>query len=422
MSFLSSSRFLRWLCLGGLLGVLVLLAGCGGTTFLDGISEDRMSTFDVKGPIARMQLGVFEVTLWVSLFLFVTVGGALAWAVWRYREKPEDRDKPPPKQSHGHPAVEMGLIAASVLMLVIIAVPTLDGIWMMHDLERGLALTDEEEVLEVIVHGYQWWWAFEYPEYGFTTANELVIPKDRVVKLHLRGQDVIHSFWLPKIAGKTDLMPGRANWMWLLAEEEGHYYGQCAEYCGEAHAYMLFRTDVLSKEGFDDWIAHQQSPAEPPAEESWQDWYATWTDHPEGFDDPVQQGARLFMTKGGCIQCHAIDGSQRAMGVLGPDLTHVGSRKSLGAGLLENRGEDGEIDPAKQLENLFEWVAHSEDHKPGNLMWKEGAADGLWARTVLTEAEKDRIQSGQVERDEVLASKLSEEDYRLIAHYLRSLK
>lgn len=358
-----------------LLTALVLLAGCK----FDG----RMSTFDPKGPLAAEQLSLWYVTLWVSVFLFVTVGGAFAFACIKFREKPSDAGKPLPTQSHGNPVVELGLIAFSVVCLVIIAIPTLRGIWMMHDLEAGFKYASDEEVLEVNAVGYQWWWAFEYLEEGIVTGNELVMPKDRVVKVNLRADDVIHSFWLPKIAGKTDLIPGQANWMWLLTQETGHYYGQCTEYCGEAHAYMLFRADVLEQDDYDAWVERMQGGAKSPHGETWNDFYAVIDKNPLAFGpeggnhDPVKNGARLFMQKGGCVQCHAIDGSVRAVGILGPNLTNMGSRKSVGAGLLDNRPLEHEyatstatIDPELQFRNLKHWVQHSEQVKPGNLMYE----------------------------------------------------
>ncbi len=379
----------------GILWLLGLLSGCS--------LNDRMSTFDAKGPIAQMQLDLFKVTLYVTGFLFITVGGALLYTLIRFRERQGDEKKPFPSQMHGNPLIEVSLIGFSTLCLVIIAIPTVRGIWIQEELPAHVA---PEDVLEITVRGYQWWWVFEYPEQGIITANELAIPKGRVVKLNLRSADVIHSFWLPKIAGKTDLMPGRQNSMWIQADEEGHYYGQCAEFCGEAHAYMLFRTDVFSEERWEQWVAHQQKEAAPPAgTASWAEFFNTIDKkNTETFgQNPVLQGARLFMKEGGCIQCHSIDGAKdanglaRANGVLGPNLTHVAMRKSLAAGLLDNRHPDGTIDPEKQLNNFLHWTYASETIKPGNLMY---------------ETVQETIKS----------KNLTEEDFRHIAIYLQTLK
>lgn len=342
--------------------LLALVAlGSTGCSF-----KTRQSFLDPKGPLALMQYDLFMVTVWVTLFIFLVVGGALLWVVIRFRERPGDGNKPMPAQSHGNPLVEIGLIGVSVLLLVIIAIPTLRGIAYMHELPEGgesrlgqwfsgeLSGEDAEDVLTVNVIGYQWWWAFEYPQLGVTTANELVIPKGKVVKLNLRSADVIHSFWLPKIAGKVDLIPGRGNWMWIQGDEVGHYYGQCAEFCGSAHAYMLFRSDVLSDEDFGAWVVAQKQEAVEP------------------LDVEVAQGRELFTSKT-CIQCHTIRGNALAMGVKGPDLTHVATRKTLAAGILDNRNERGAIDSSVQKENLFNWVKNSQHIKPGNLMYYDTA-------------------------------------------------
>lgn len=361
-----------------------------------------MSTLDPKGPIAQMQMDLFMVTVWVTLGIFIAVGGALAWVIWRYRERKSDDPDFRPPQGHGNPVIELSLIAVSIALLVVIAVPTLEGIWMMNTLPEP---EDGTEVLEVNVRGYQWWWAFEYPELGITTANELVIPKGRIVKLNLRGEDVIHSFWLPKIAGKTDLIPGQANWMWIRADEEGHYYGQCAEYCGDSHAYMLFRADVISEEAFARWAADYKEPVPPPQQESWSDFLQVANQNPGSLaDDPIADGARLFFGKGQCVLCHRIEGTP-AMGVVGPDLTRVGQRKSLAAGMLDNTvdGEGGAIDPEKQLENLFHWIAQPNEVKPGNYMWKPRAD---WSGY-------NGIES--------ITENVSDEEFRRIAHYLRTL-
>jgi cytochrome c oxidase subunit 2 len=201
-----------------------------GALFLGGCNLDtRMSTFVTKGPVAETQYDLFMLTVWVTLGIFIVVGGAFAFAIIKFRERPND-DRPMPSQGHGNPLVEIGLIGASILLLVIIAVPTLQGIWYTHDTPADpesymgawysgeeLAEEEAENPLIVKVIGYQWWWAFEYPQLGITTANEMVIPAGKVVHLELRSFDVIHSFWLPRIAGKVDLIPGRTNSMWIQA-------------------------------------------------------------------------------------------------------------------------------------------------------------------------------------------------------------
>lgn len=380
---------------------LFMASGCAWT--------GQTSTLDPKGPISRVQFELFMVTVWVSLFLFITVGGAFLYAVWKYRERPGQPEKPISQNTHGNPLVEVGLIAASVFMLVIIAVPTVQAIWYTYSLPEHpesrlgayyqgdyLSEGEEDEYLTIVAEGYQWWWAFEYPQLGITTGNEFVIPSGKVVKIELRSKDVIHSFWLPKLAGKVDLIPGRANWKWLKAGEsfeywaektggdraayeeylrteiEGMYYGQCAEFCGEAHAYMLFRTKVVSDQEFEAWVADQRKlPSAPDQSEDWRAWLMNAPDNlDEVKADPIAHGAYLYHTKGACIQCHKIEGNNASQGVLGPNLTKVGSRTSLGAGWMDHYDpETGTIDREQQYENLVRWIYESQEVKPGNLMY-----------------------------------------------------
>jgi cytochrome c oxidase subunit II len=358
------------------LGSLFLLSGCD--------FQSRQSTFDPKGPVAKEQLDLFMVTVWVVLFLFLAVGGALLYAVIRFRERKTDSPDFHPPQTHGNPLVELGLIGVSILMLAIIAVPTIQAIWFTHyppDDEasklgkwfgKDLSEQAQDETLLVQVYGWQWWWSFEYPQLGITTANELVIPVGKVVRLELRSRDVIHSFWLPKLAGKVDTIPGRLNHMWIQADEPGHYYGQCAEFCGEAHAYMLFRADALEPEEFKNWVSHQKQPAKPVGANTWEDFRGKMTavrsgEQPFAGDD-LAEGAALFYDKGRCNTCHAVGGSGLALGIVAPDLTHLASRSSLGAGWMDHRDAEGAIDEAKQLQNFYDWVRQSEKIKPGNLM------------------------------------------------------
>ncbi len=187
------------------------------------------------------------------------------------------------------------------------------------------------------VVGHQWWWEFEYPDHGFTTANELVIPVSalaaaRPIDLQLESADVIHSFWVPRLAGKTDLIPGKTNEMWIQADHEGTYFGRCAEYCGTQHAKMLIRVDAVSPESFSQWVAAQQQMAR--------------------LDDAVSAGRQRFLEMA-CANCHTIRGAD-ARGKFGPDLTHLMSRKTLASGIIENNRD-----------NLTRWISHPEQVKPG---------------------------------------------------------
>ncbi len=371
-----------------------------------------MSTFVTKGPIAEEQLNLFMLTVWVTGIIFVIVGGVFVYAVIKFRERPND-DRPMPSQGHGNPLVEIGLIGASILLLAIIAVPTLRAIWFTQETPDDpesrlgawyqgddLAEEEAENPLIIKVIGYQWWWAFEYPQLGITTANEMIIPAGKVVHLELRSIDVIHSFWLPRIAGKVDLIPGRTNSMWIQTgdnfakwkekqglegegpelrqdyakylEEEIHdyYYGQCAEYCGESHARMLFRTTAVDDQAFAEWVAEEKAGHGTPDGKSWDEWYAAYEETPEELTGDLNEGLKLFMGRAKCATCHTVNGNPRAVGVAGPNLTNIGSRQSIAAGWLNHRAEDGSIDVEKQYDNLYKWIHEPEVVKPGNLMWK----------------------------------------------------
>ena len=391
------SRILSRVGLLAALSLAFIMAGCSKEEL-----TVRQSTMDPKGPVAQVQFDVFMDTVWLVVVLFALVGGLMVYAVIKFRSRPGDENKPAiVEDGHGNPLIEIGLITASIGALVIIAIPTLSAIWYTDDVpaeavptsklsawyprvegtRENYAKTVEEQVLEVDVIGKQWWFRFEYPQLGMTNdakhsvPNELVIPKGKAVRINLRSEDVIHSFWVPKIAGKVDLMPGRKNHMWIQADQTGHYYGQCAEFCGDSHAYMLFRVEVLEPADFAKWVQKQKADAAPVAAGS-----------------AAEKGKALFAAKS-CVMCHNVGGHFGA-GAFGPDLTHVASRKSLAGAWLDNRDVAKQraleqstgntensvpVDEAKLKANLIKWigssgVAHgadgklSKDVKPGNRM------------------------------------------------------
>ena len=391
------SRILSRVGLLAALSLAFIMAGCSKEEL-----TVRQSTMDPKGPVAQVQFDVFMDTVWLVVVLFALVGGLMVYAVIKFRSRPGDENKPAiVEDGHGNPLIEIGLITASIGALVIIAIPTLSAIWYTDDVpaeavptsklsawyprvegtRENYAQTVEEQVLEVDVIGKQWWFRFEYPQLGLTNdakhsvPNELVIPKGKAVRINLRSEDVIHSFWVPKIAGKVDLMPGRKNHMWIQADQTGHYYGQCAEFCGDSHAYMLFRVEVLEPADFAKWVQKQKADAAPVAAGS-----------------AAEKGKALFAAKS-CVMCHNVGGHFGA-GAFGPDLTHVASRKSLAGAWLDNRDVAKQraleqstgntensvpVDEAKLKANLIKWigssgVAHgadgklSKDVKPGNRM------------------------------------------------------
>ncbi|HVT73316.1 MAG TPA: cytochrome c oxidase subunit II [Lacunisphaera sp.] len=380
---------------------LFFLTGCNLAEVFS--LHGHQSTVNVAGPVAQHQQNLFMVTVYVCTFIFVVVGCVLAYAQIKFRAKSETEEHAePPPQGHGNPLVEIGLIVGSVLLLVIIAVPTVQGIWYTHDVP-------EEELkngpaYEVTATGYQWWFKFEYTsemvkqatggEAPLVTGNELVVPAGVPVRVHLRTVDVIHSFWIPKLAGKVDMVPNRANFLWFKADKPGYFYGQCAEYCGESHAIMRFRVIALSAPDFARWLENQKQPgravnaatagaaAEPkvqfaslkmaPGEalsaspqfdaDPLAAWHEMQKVEPGENAALVAQGRKLFSEKT-CITCHTIRGHE-GIGITGPDLTHVGARTTIAAGVLENTHE-----------RMHAWIKDPNHFKPGNKMFNGGYTD-----------------------------------------------
>jgi cytochrome c oxidase subunit 2 len=374
--------------------VLPLLSGCEKINFWQ--MNGHQSTIVVDGPVAREQLEIFYVTCWVALVIFVLVSSVLAYATFKFRARSEaDEHAEPPPQSHGNPLVELSLIGASVLALVIIAIPTLRGIWSTFDVPEA----EKANAYEITATGYQWWFKFEYPgelapvndtgaKAPLVTGNELVIPAGRPIRVHVRTVDVIHSFWVPKLAGKIDMIPNRANFFWLKADKPGYFWGQCAEYCGDSHAVMRFRIVALEQNEFAEWLEQQSqlgrsvAPSTVDANRPRAQFASlrTFAQNEAGITDKfevtpldswrakqlpeknedaalIAQGKTLFAAKA-CSTCHTVRGHQ-AMGVQGPDLTHIGARTTIAAGLLENNPEQ-----------LRRWIRDPGSVKPGNKMAK----------------------------------------------------
>lgn len=312
----------------------------------------KQSTFDAKGPLAQHQLDTFYTTLWVTTFLLFAVGGTYLLAIWKFRIKKGDDPNGIPDQTHGHPLIEVGLVGISAGLLVIIAIPTFAGIMMMKRIPQEYV---DKGIVEINVAGYQWWFNFEYPEEGFYSSNELVIPAGRPVRLNLDTKDVNHSFWIPKLSGKTDLIAGQTNQMWVMADEPGYFWGQCAEFCGDSHAYMLFRVIALPEDEYANWVEQQMTPT-VLAEST------TPTHIPAGIDAGlVGEGSALF--KDNCLRCHSLNSTRQGMGA--PNLAHFASRTSIAAGWYENDWDDGEGNAM-----LFHWIQHPDSVKPGNNMWR----------------------------------------------------
>jgi cytochrome c oxidase subunit 2 len=200
------------------------------------------------------------------------------------------------------------------------------------------ALEDDAEAINIRITGHQWWWQVDYeptdPGQAATTANEIHVPVGKLVHLELSSADVIHSFWVPSVHGKRDLIPGRMNREWIRIDEPGVYRGQCAEFCGLEHANMDLRIVAEPLDRYQTWLNHQRDPASPPA-------------------TPAQQRGLALFLGSPCAMCHAVAGTA-AGGRLGPDLTHVASRDTLGAGALPNN-----------LQAMTQWLINAQQFKPG---------------------------------------------------------
>ena len=392
------------LVLGG--ATLAFLSGCKLVEKFHQVFSlsGPQSTYVTAGPVAQEQWSLFMVTVYVTAFIFLIVGGILAYAQIKFRAKPDGGEKTErPVQGHGNPIIEMGLIVASVALLVIIAIPTLKDIWYTHDVPEA----EKADAMDVTATGYQWWFKFDYENLpvknpdgtdgaNLATANELVVPAGKPVRVHLRTVDVIHSFWIPKLSGKVDMIPNRANFLWFKADKPGYYYGQCAEYCGDSHAVMRFRVIALDKAGYDRWLENQQQPAHNAraangaasdggpllvefasmkntgpnstlagTPEFDANPFAAWQDKQKILSDEnatlVARGHQLFAEKT-CFNCHTIRGHASKSGtpfggMTAPNLTHVGARSSIAAGVLENSPE-----------RMGQWLKDPEYFKPGNKM------------------------------------------------------
>jgi len=321
------------------LALLVILAAAALTG--TGPVSARVPT-NVFAPESTHAWVIYKYTLLVLAItgaIFVVVAGLLAYAIVRFRQRKGDDTTEPP-QVYGSEQVEIAWTVIPVIIVIVLVLTTARTIHEIQDAPRPPGS------LEVTAIGRQWWWEFRYPSLGIVTANELHIPvSDRAnptpTFLRLLSADVAHSFWVPRLAGKTDLIPNRVNQMWMDPSQPGLYLGQCAEYCGTQHAKMLLRVYVHKREDFDRWVAEQKAPAAVAADVA--------------IASEVASGKRIFETTA-CLNCHAVAGTV-ANGRFGPDLTHLMSRETLASGAVKNTAE-----------NLKLWIQEPDALKPGSLM------------------------------------------------------
>jgi cytochrome c oxidase subunit 2 len=304
-------------------------------------SSARTSTStNIFAPDSTPADAVFGVSIFVLVvtgIIFAIVSGMLLYAAIKFRRRAND-DRREPLQIYGSDQLELAWTVIPILIVIVLFMTSARVIHSVQDARRP------PETTEVTVIGHQFWWEYRYPQYGFVTANELHVPVSnpahpRPTFLELRSADTDHSFWLPRLAGKTDLIPNHPNSTWIDPHETGLYLGQCAQYCGTQHAKMLLRAYVDSPADFDRWVrAQQQAPRDDPP-----------------LSPDAAEGRRVFNNTA-CVNCHAIAGTA-ADGRFGPDLTHLMSRETIASGISLNTGE-----------TLRRWVQNPAAIKPGALM------------------------------------------------------
>ncbi len=329
--------------------VALATAGCAANAPQDSL--------DPAGPFAKMLDNLFMPVVWVAVAVFILVEGAIVYFVVRYRRRAEDDDDELPVQLHGSTKLEIAWTILPALVLGLVAVFTIPVVFDLNAKPAG--------ALEVSVTGQKFWWGYTYgaqpafgiEEGGIVTANELHIPAGQPVYLTLTSPDVIHSFWTPRLNGKRDVVPGRTHTWSIQAYEPGVYSGQCAEFCGTAHANMRLKVVAHDQGGWDDWVRQMQQPPIQP------------------LGGPAAQGFELFTQKG-CAGCHRVEGAFEAVAAESPpapDLTHLFSRDCF-AGCIYDLNDRNELEA---------WLRNPQ-RKAGSLMVLGGP---------LTEEEIDNLSA-----------------------------
>jgi cytochrome c oxidase subunit 2 len=359
--FRGTKKRLLSLVVGALLSSL-LFAACGGST----------SILNTDGPVAQSESFIFWVILGIAGVIFVGVEGALIYSSWKFRERP---GTPAPRQLHGNNTLEVAWTAAPAVVLLVVLVFTIRGLWEVAPENIPTGGT----TLQVEAIGHQWWWEFYYPSYHITTADTLHVPVGETINVTLYSNNVIHSFWIPALSGKTDVIPGHKNTRWFVADKAGVYAGLCAEFCGLQHANMRFNVMAEGAADFNTWAIAQQAAAATPT------------------DSLAAAGQKLFTQQ--CATCHGIigvdtksfvdpsarcddpNGTTKDPCFVGPNLTHFASRATnsdrsqvglIAGGVLENNLNDAACQPDNpqllQQCGVAEWLHDPQGIKPGNDM------------------------------------------------------
>lgn len=330
----------KWTKLGATLGLTLSLSGC----------VNAPSPLQPRGPAATDLARLWWVLLIIATIVFVIVLALLGYALFRSRRQQGDG-------GIGSGRLFVGIGGALIPALILVGV-------MVYTVDVQAALsTPSNPALTVQLIGHQWWWEVHYPDQGFTTANEVHIPVGQPVLFKLTTADVIHSFWAPQLQAKMDLLPGQTNTTWITADRPGVYQVECAEYCGLQHAHMQLLIVAEAQDRVNAWMANEKKPAAvtvptlkvtavaPSVSNA-----AEKKPTAEAPTDPLLvQGQQIYFGSA-CVYCHMIRGTI-STGQIGPDLTHIASRRTLGSGMLENN-----------TGNLSGWIINAQAIKPGNRM------------------------------------------------------
>ncbi|XEC94102.1 cytochrome c oxidase subunit II [Paenibacillus tarimensis] len=322
----------RWRVVKRLLPLLgamaLLLSACG---------REDLSTLNPQGPVAEEQFGLMKLSISIMIFVVAVVFAIAIYVLIRFRRRPGDNKIP--VQVEGNHKLEIIWTVIPLLLLVVLGVPTVKSVF-------GLAqdYSKDETAVQIKVTAHQYWWEFEYPQHGVKTAQEMIIPTNAVISIEAKTADVLHSFWIPSLAGKIDTNPGgNVNRMYFEAPKPGVYLGKCAELCGPSHAYMDFKVKAVDEASFNRWVAAMKAPAAMP-------------------EDPAI--AEKFASE--CLTCHAV--GDRG-GLLYPNLTGMGDREAV-AGFLVNTDDPKYANEGTVYDNLVRWISDPQEVKPGNQMPK----------------------------------------------------
>lgn len=331
---------------GAALLAIAIVTACGG--------PHPQSTIDTVTPgYGGLIDHLYRMIFWWAIFILVVVWGLLAYILIRFRDRP---GAPEPTKTRGNLPLEIGWTLGPAIIIVLIAIPTIRAVFKTQ-------APAPEDALVVDVIGHQWFWEFRYPAQGVVTANELHLPVGRPVELRIRSADVIHSFWVPRLGGKRDANPvvrepegkeWNPNRMIFKIDEPGVLLGQCAEFCGTGHGLMRLKVFAQTPDDFQAWVQAMKTPVVPDS------------------GTLAFQGMQIF-TSHVCVACHTINGTN-AQGQIGPNLTRVGARTTIGANLLENT-------PA----NLERWIHDPDALKPGAKMPGAQVPGGGMPPTGLTD-------------------------------------